>query len=147
MSTEPIGRFWLYWLYAAAMCALLFGLSMLVLPSQAQVGFNLLLFGTTWHPPTFGPEAVGYIVFVCGILGAVMVGWAVLMLYVVSGPFRRGERGARDMLVASLAAWFVPDTAFSIGTGFWQNAVLNAIFLLAFAVPIAATWRRFPARR
>jgi hypothetical protein len=144
---EPIEGLWLRWLLAAAMSALLFGLSMLVLPAQAQVGFNLLLFGTTWHPPTFGPEAVGYIVFVTGILGAVMVGWSVLMLYVIAGPFRRGERAAWDMLAASLAAWFVPDTAFSIGTGFWQNAVLNVIFALAFAVPLAATWRRFHPRR
>jgi hypothetical protein len=37
----------------------------------------------------------------------------------------------------------VPDTAFSLGTGFWQNAVLNAVFVVLFAVPLAATYKAF----
>lgn len=42
------------------------------------------------------------------------------------------------MFVVSLVAWFIPDTAYSLLSGFWQNAVLNAGFVLLFAIPLAA---------
>jgi hypothetical protein len=37
--------------------------------------------------------------------------------------------------------WFVTDTVLSLATGFWQNAVLNVVLAVLFAVPLAATWR------
>jgi hypothetical protein len=43
-------------------------------------------------------------------------------------------------VAVSIAAWFVPDTAFSLWTGYWQNAVLNGVLALAFAIPLAATY-------
>jgi len=39
------------------------------------------------------------------------------------------------MVTVSLAAWFNPDTAFSLLSGFWQNAVLNCVMALLFTVP------------
>lgn len=43
------------------------------------------------------------------------------------------------MLVISLVAWFVPDTLYSLASGFWPNAVLNSVFALVFALPLWAT--------
>ena len=42
-----------------------------------------------------------------------------------------------------MVAWFIPDTAFSLWTGAWQNAALNFMLLALFAVPLAATYREF----
>jgi len=43
------------------------------------------------------------------------------------------------VFAASLAAWYFPDTLFSLWTGYWPNAVLNSVFALLFAVPLVAT--------
>ena len=44
-----------------------------------------------------------------------------------------------NLIATPVVAWFIPDTAFSLWTGFWQNAVLNAVFALLFAIPLIAT--------
>ena len=49
--------------------------------------------------------------------------WALAMLGILTGPFVRRERWAWRTLAGSLAVWYVVDTAASLGTGFWQNAV------------------------
>ncbi len=48
-------------------------------------------------------------------------------------------------LAGLVTAWFTPDTAFSLWSGFWQNAVLNVAVATLFAVPLAATYRTFHA--
>jgi len=131
--------FWWRWLMASAAGVAGFGLSMVLLPEWTQGFFNLLIFGALAGNPTFGAEAVAYITFVSAVLGAVMWGWGVLMLLVLRGPFRRREPEAWWMLVISLVAWFVPDTLYSLASGFWPNAVFNSVFALVFALPLWAT--------
>ena len=77
-----------------------------------------------------------------------MVGWFVLVWWMVGALLGRGVPGAWPALVASLLAWFVPDTAFSLLSGFWPNAVLNTVVLAAFLPGIVATAPRSrPGRR
>ena len=52
-----------------------------------------------------------------GVLGAVMVGWGVALLFVLVGPFRRLSAPAWRSLVVSILAWFVPDTMYSLSAG------------------------------
>lgn len=73
--------------------------------------------------------------FISTVLGAVMIGWSVVLLFALFGPFRRGQLEGWRMVTVSLAAWFNPDTAFSLLSGFWQNAVLNCVMALLFTVP------------
>lgn len=47
------------------------------------------------------------------------------------------------MIAASLLAWFLPDTGFSLWSGFWQNALFNLGFAVLFLVPLAATYSQF----
>ncbi|MEW6403856.1 MAG: hypothetical protein AB1649_18840, partial [Chloroflexota bacterium] len=84
-------------------------------------------------------SARAYILLFQGVLGAVMFGWSAALLLVLLGPFRRGFREGWMITAVSLVAWFIPDTAFSLWTGFWLNAALNGVFLLMFAIPLAAT--------
>ena len=46
-----------------------------------------------------------------------------------------------------MIAWFIPDTAFSMYSGFWQNAALNPVFVVMFAIPLAATYKVFHPER
>ena len=138
--------FWWRWLVVATVMILAFGSALVLLAGPMQRAFESLYFAPRGGP-ALDPDAVAYTAFMGAVLGAVMVGWAVLLLFVLFGPFRRTETAAWNMIAASLAAWFVPDTAFSLWSGFWQNAALNIVVLAAFAVPLAATYRLFHRRR
>lgn len=132
-------RFWWRWLIAVTIGVMLFGLVMIAAPSLTRQLFSSLVFSSSGHIAAFGDAAVSYIVFVHGVLGAVMFGWGVALLCILLGPFRRGSREAWLTLVVSLAAWLIPDTTLSLWSGFWQNAVLNVVLAVLFAVPLAAT--------
>jgi len=106
-----------------------------------------MIFGSPGPPPGMTAEAAAYSRFAYGVLGAVMFGWMILAALVVNGPFRGGEPWAWNALAVSLGAWFVVDTAHSLLSGFWQNAVLNAAFALLLAPPLIATRRHFATVR
>jgi len=135
--------FWWRWLAAVTLGVMLFGMSMMLAPGGARQLYSLLLYSSSQRISAFEGPALAYITLVHGVLGAVMFGWGVALLLVLFGPFRRGEREGWLTLAISLTAWFVPDTVFSLWSGFWQNAVLNLILVALFAIPLAATYKAF----
>lgn len=130
----------LFWrlLVAATAGLMAFGLTLVVMPGFTLQGFGLLVYASAAHLNAFGPEAVAYISLVHAVLGAVMFGWGAVFMFLALGPIRRGSKDAWRMFVVSLIAWFIPDTAYSLLSGFWQNAVLNTGFILLFAIPLTA---------
>ena len=112
---------------------LVLALVSLVLPLAPSVGdraFTLLIYHRASFPPDFSTEAVGYIRLTNAVLGAVMAGWFMTMFVLLS---RVGlTRGVWSALVVGLAVWFVPDTAYSLASGYWENAVLNGTILATF---------------
>lgn len=130
---------WWRWLVAADLGVLLFGLGMVVAPGFTRRFFGLLLLARPDAIDAFGPAAVAYITLLHAVLGAVMIGWSVALLLVLFGPFRDGARAGWLAIAISVTAWFVPDTLFSLWSGFWQNAAFNLLFAALFALPLAAT--------
>ncbi|MGD0858235.1 MAG: hypothetical protein ABR912_02840 [Terracidiphilus sp.] len=143
MKDSPRFLFWWSWLLVVTSGVLLFGIAMFAAPELTRQSFGLLLFSSSASIDNFGGPAVAYIALVHGVLGAVMCGWSAALLFVLLGPFRRGSKESWRTLFISLLAWFVPDTVFSLWSGFWQNAVLNAVLAALFAMPLAATHRTF----
>ncbi len=135
--------FWRKWLIISTCGVLAFGLSMVILPGPTQAMFNYMYLSTPPGMPVFSENAAAYIAFISAVLGAVMFAWSITFLYVLNGPFRRGEKEGWRTLAVSLVAWFIPDTAFSLWSGFWQNAVLNVILATLFAIPLVATYSMF----
>ncbi len=134
--------FWRRWLIVACLVVLVFGAALVILAAPAQQAFESTYLAPRSAVP-LGPDAVEYTAFMGAVLGSVMVGWAALLLFVLNGPFRRQETAAWNMLAVSLIAWYLPDTAYSLISGFWQNAVLNTGMLVLFVIPLAATFKRF----
>ena len=97
--------------------------------------FNLLFFGERSFPADFPPGARRYILFLCGVLGAVMVGWMAGLLALAVGPLRTDPRAWRS-LGLSLIVWFVLDTTFSLVSGIMANALLNTVIF----VPLLGAW-------
>lgn len=133
--------FWWRWLVVVTVGVLLSGLGMVLAPDLTRRSFGLLILSSADGITSLGGPAVAYITLIHGVLGAVMFGWSVMMLFMVLGPFRRASHEAWLTLAVSLAAWLIPDTAFSLWFGFSQNAVLNAVIAVLFSVPLAATYR------
>lgn len=140
MTARPF-RFWWLSLVVIIVGMLLFSLCLVFFTDRMQQLFNLLFFSTSQAHTTFSTQASAYINFVYGVLGAVLAGWCVLLLFVLIGPFRRRERAAWWAVAASLAIWFVLDCVFSFVSGFWQNAVFDIVFMVLAAIPLAATYR------
>ena len=71
------------------------------------------------------------------VLGAVMAGWAILMIQIVRGPLKEESTWAWTFLVRSLSLWFVLDTAMSLVLGYPMHAVFNLPFAVALGIPLA----------
>lgn len=136
-------NFWFRWLVAADIIVIVFGAAQALLPDLVRQGFSLLVFGSADYMENFPPDAIRYITLAHAIMGAVMIGWGISMMYTLFTQFRTGEWTGWVSIAVAMTFWFIPDTSMSILTGFWQNAVLNVGFILLFAIPLAATYRTF----
>lgn len=129
--------FWLWFLRLVTAGVIVFGLVLVVAPSFAREGFSLLVYGSADRIDGFGSEASDYIGLAHAVMGSVMAGWGAALLLLLRGEPTPQLRGKLWIFVVSLAVWFVPDTTFSVASGFWQNAVLNAVFAVLFAIPLS----------
>lgn len=136
-------NFWWRWLVAADIIVIVFGVAQSLLPNLVRQGFSLMVFGSADYMETFPPDAIRYITLAHAIMGAVMIGWGVSIMYTLFTHFRNGEWTGWVSIAVAMTLWFIPDTIMSIATGFWQNAVLNVGFILMFAIPLSATYKTF----
>ena len=113
----------------------------MLFPHLTQQSFSLLIYADSSVIHGFGIEAQAYIRLVHAVLGAVMVGWAALILFVLLTVFRQNPELGWKLVTYSVLAWFIPDTLYSLVSGFWQNAVLNLVFAVLFALPLIALRR------
>lgn len=138
---KGIALFWWRWLVAVTVSIMAFGIGMVLLPDLTRQFFGLLVYSSSEGISAFGGPAVVYVTLAHGVMGAVIFGWGTALLFIVLGPLRRASFEAWLALAVSLAAWFVLDTALSLWLGFWQNAIFNTVFIVLFAIPLAAMYR------
>ena len=138
-SDSQPSRLWINWLLAVSAGVVAFGLVLVIAPSLSRQGFSLLVYASPERVDAFGQEAARYISLATAVLGGVMVGWGAALFYVTRSLFARGSKTAWNLIALSVGAWFLPDTSYSLLSGYWQNAVLNTVFLFLFAVPLWAT--------
>lgn len=114
-----------------------YSVAMVVVGGVVQALFDRLGFGAEDAGVTVG-EPRDYVLFLQGVLGAVILGWVVLMLAVVRHGLEPDPAGPwHGVLVRSVGVWFVVDTGFSLVVGSWQHALFNVVFVVALAVPLA----------
>lgn len=146
-SDNSPARLWTNWLLAAGAGVIVFGLVLVLMPVLAMQGFSLLVYADPGRIASFGGEAARYAALAHAVLGSVMVGWGAALVVVTRALFARGEPIGWNIIAVSVGAWVVPDTSYSLLSGFWQNALLNGIFLILFAIPLIATRKGFHANR
>jgi hypothetical protein len=142
MATPP-ATIWQAWLTLWIEAVILFSVVTIAWRGLIVDGlFNWVSFGDTEAPSDFSAGARDYQFLLFCIVSALTIGFMVLLLFVVGHPFRSGERWAWQAIATSIATWFVIDSACSIATGFWGNAVLNTVLVAGVVPPLVATRRR-----
>lgn len=141
--TATVNRFWWRWLVAVTVGTLLFGLSFILIPAPLQSLFSSVFFGTADSAALYNERAEHYITFIYTILGAVMIGWMISILFTLYGSFRRGERSGWTAIALSMTVWYGLDSTSSLLSGFTFNFILNTVLYILFVIPLAATYRDF----
>jgi hypothetical protein len=108
---------------------------------MTRQGFSLLVYSSSTRLDTFGAEQVRYISLTHAVIGGVMAGWGVALLLITRELLAKGSQLGWKLMAISLISWFLPDTTYSLLSGYWQNAALNVVVLTLFAIPLWATRR------
>ena len=122
-------------LQATMVLMILLGAVMILAPMLGEKVFYLVYYQSFSPPADFSDEARRYIRFTNAVLGAVMIGWMTLTLWLVNA--RQGlPFPLRSALLLSFGSWFVVDTTFSAVHGVWGNVVLNALVAIGTLAPL-----------
>lgn len=132
---------WTTYLSVVTVGVICFGAALVLAPDVGSALFGTLVYGRSGFPAEFTDEALAYVQLSHAVIGAMMVGWFGLALWVVRGPLAAGHPGAWKALALTLATWFLLDTSFSLLTGFTPNAALNVVFLVACLPGLVGTRR------
>ena len=72
------------------------------------------------------------------VLGGTMVGWGLLMYFLMTEQLHAKVPGLPRMMLIALCAWFVVDCTGSLFAGLPGNVVLNIGFMVMFVPPLVA---------
>ena len=122
------------WLQIVIATVFIYSLLLVFAGPTAGELFSLFGFGPNESIKT--QEFQDYLLLPYMVLGAVMAGWAFLMLQIVRGPLRDGTPWARTFMIRSLVLWFVLDTAMSLVLGYPTHAIFNIPFAVALGLPL-----------
>ena len=136
--------FWQKWLVAASLAMSIFGLLMvLFIHSAIFAPLTEQIDKVFWSGSATTLPVLQFQKWVYGVWGATVAAFGLLAAWVARHAFARREPWARDALAAAVACWYLLDTAVSVASGVWANAILNTVVLALFLPPLIATWRQF----
>jgi hypothetical protein len=95
----------------------------------------LILF--SGDPATADVVGLPAVKFGIGIQGALSIGWGLTALALVQTPGIEARQW--QAITFAIFLWYVIDSAISVATGFWINAVSNTVIFVAFLIPVLAS--------
>jgi hypothetical protein len=138
--------FWYRWLLCVSVGFGLFGVMVAVWPAAPPLAPWHAGADAAFYGGSAPAEALPFRAFILGPLGATIAGFYVLQTFIVATAFRRRERWAWQAIAAATLVWFVVDSAVSVAHGAWFNVLMiNLTTLLLVGLPLAMTYRAFPA--
>lgn len=138
-------NFWYRWIITVSFVVFVCGLITIIsnytsaFETTVTPQLNLIFFNT----PIVSPEITDFQRFALDLVGAWMVGWGVMMVYVASTGFRRQEQWAWYSFTWSIVLWFLCGTAVSLYHKVYGNAYANVVLLLLFMIPLIFSKKYF----
>jgi nitrogen fixation-related uncharacterized protein len=77
------------------------------------------------------------------MLGAVIAGWGVCLIFIAHYPFKRKESWSWHCVLLGLSVWFVLDTALSLYLKVYFNAIFNTVLFGLALLPLVFTRKHF----
>lgn len=130
-------EFWRKWLLAAAVVTAVAGAGIAAMATAGAMDDTV--FELIYLPGGLDAPAGDIAHFAVGLMGAVMAGWAVMMLVLLINRSAATLPTTWWALTLGLATWFVLDCAVSIAAGAFGNLVVNVAFVALFAPALVAT--------
>ena len=131
---------WQNWLSAWAILVTVFGLVLAGGAFAETDGLTTMLFTLFGNPLPSDIDA--HHRFAIGLMGAVTMGWGLTYYGAFRALHALDPATAAPIwryLLLTGSVWFVIDSAISIATGFWMNAVSNTVFIVLFMIPLFKT--------
>lgn len=134
------------WLRAASVVTMVTGAicALAAHPSTERLWlflFDILKWPLDGNPAVFSAETRA----VNAVLGGVMVGWGLLMFLLSGERLITAMPDVPRLLMVSLLAWFMVDSAGSWASGLPGNILLNVGFLVMFMPPLVLLRKIRPA--
>jgi len=142
-------QFWHKWLLTVTILIILFGI-LLMVPNKPELFdrlFNDHIETIFWSDTPITTGIVHFQRWLYGVLGATMIGWGIMMAFIIAIPFRRGERWAWYSIFFGIGGWYILDTAVSVMYHADFNAFFNSLILLLFLPPLLFTYSSFHTKQ
>ncbi|MBN1218170.1 MAG: hypothetical protein JXM69_04520 [Anaerolineae bacterium] len=88
-------------------------------------------------------DVTAFKTFIYGVLGAAMVGWGILLVFIVHYPFRQKEKWAWNCLVTGFAVWFIFGQYVSVRARVYANVAADIAFFVLVMAPLFFTRKDF----
>lgn len=142
---DPHFIFWTRWLFWANVMAVGVGILCAFFGNSWVFGFHNT--GTQvvfFKGIPYTPEVLQLKNWLFGIIGGTIVGFHVLMLFIIHYAFRQQQTWAYMALWAGLLSWFVIDSGITAYYGAWHNLFgINLVALILIGLPLLATKNYF----
>ena len=132
--------FWRNWLVVWSIGVGLFGLVLYGAAYSATTAPAAAIFALFDNP--LPPEPDRYLRFAISLMGAVTFGWGVTSYAAFRAAWWLDAAAAAPvwrLITAAMLLWYLIDSAASVATGFWLNAVSNTVVLALYLVPVLAS--------
>ncbi len=130
-------NFWLGWLKVTMIMVIVAGVFLAIFSGFANTQFldakinKVFLYGSNT-----GHQIESLKNWYTGLVGALMMGWGISMLYVVSHPLRKREQWAWRSIFYPVVVWYIIDSGISAYFGVIFNVVINTILFLQIMAPL-----------
>ena len=126
-------RWLVIWCWMTILIGALFALSVFAaLRSPTLLFLDVIYWPIDGQPAMLSREAI----LGTALVGAVMVGWGVLMLGLAQDERLSKEPRVWRLMTTSVVVWFVVDSTASVLGGAGLNALSNAVFTAMFVYPV-----------
>ena len=126
-------RWMVIWCWIMINIGAVFALSIFgALRGPTMMFLDIVFWPIDGQPAVLSREAV----LGTALVGAVMIGWGVLMLGLVRDEKLAREPRVWSIMTTAVVLWFVIDSTCSVIGGAGVNALSNAVFLATFLYPV-----------